>query len=839
MSEHKQSPMFDSSISQKDIQTWKEYEEKVLHATNDAQRKKAANPGIWRYEPRPDYRLTQAESDSIRNNVAIELDKEDVAKLEAELARQLRAANVSENSFSKAIWLFRHDARVRSQVYQVAMLGLTIATIPLLSGCFQSVNNGLPPTDTGHVEPTFTAHPTLAPTHTMEAATVVPPTLTRTPAPTSTSDNRISTLIAQATQSGLATHAAYATVIAQNTQTHLNARQNLVNAAQATDSTPTLESVATSTPTPESIRPETVSHPREAVVEGNTAWEGVNLETANHSAEIAPEVVRFIQDEFQNPTAEQDNTFITNLTNPHDEDLTRGNDQVTPDNEDEPGLGFTDAAIDQLSSVTGEARLQMPIEDVLVSNGAGTGEVTTFSIGAAHDHQFSSLITAAGMVFELHKEAILTSIAGVPEFQDGLTVEEFLTDPRFQSFRPEINGTRAELEAEYICEVLPLSEGEQFRRETTDTDIAFDGSNWMIENGYSPSSDQWNATIVSNEPVGVDVSRQNQVQTLQGVVFRDQNDDPESTTYFPAQNLGDQSTFTPIAWGATLDIDGPDKGEWDFDAFSAGILVSPDGTTSIAGENFAAMLNEIQRCGRRGEVAPTVTPTETVIAPTGERSTDVAPSDTPVFTSTVVASTETPTPTRTLVPNTITPASTNTHEFTRVPSQTATRGVTPTDVHVEPSETPVPTSTSTTRPTNTQTPRPTATETPQPSATPTERPTNTATRVPPTETARPTATRTAVPTATETRVPTSTPTETLVPTSTPTRVPPTETLRPTNTATAVPPTETPWPTATATTVPTEVQPTPTFAPTNTDVFPTLPPVEPTQGVTPTHIPIDG
>ncbi len=721
-----------------------------------------------------------------------------------------------------------------------------------MAGCFQQAGASQVPTETPELR-----H---EPTETLSL---------QSPTPTT----NFNELFAQATQSALENQSDVATVVAGATQSALETRQVLVNDAQhvlasetpaatqdgriatllalatdlegtqsaqnadhSADSALIAGDTETATPTPEVVRPQTASQQREApVVAENTVWEGVNLDSDNHSAEFAPEVVRFIQDEFQNPTAEEDNTFITNLTNPHDEDLTHGNDRITPDNEDEPGLGFTEGAIAQLSTVTGEARLQMPIENVLVANGAGTGEVTTFSIGAAHDHQFSSLITAAGMVYELHKEAILTSISGVEEFQDGLTVEEFLTDPRFQSFRPEINGTRADLEAEYICEVLPLSEGEQFRRTTTDTDIAFDGSNWMEENGYSASSNQWNATIVSNEPVGEDVSRQDQVQTLQGVEFRDQNVDPESTTYTPAENLEFQSDFTPLAFGATLIVDGPEKGESDLDVFSLGILNSPDGNP-IEGSNFAAMFNELQRCGRRGE-APTVTPTETAIAPTGERATDVSPSDTPVFTSTVVASTETPTPTRTLVPNTITPAPTNTHDFTPVPSQIATRGVTPTDVPVEPSETPVPTRTSTTRPTNTNTPRPTATETRLPPATPTERPTNTATTVPPTETPRPTATRTAVPTATETRLPPATPTER--PTNTPTRIPPTETLRPTNTATTVPPTETPWPTATVTPVPTEVQPTPTFAPTNTDVFPTLPPVEPTPGVTPTDIPIDG
>lgn len=179
-------------------------------------------------------------------------------------------------------------------------------------------------------------------------------------------------------------------------------------------------------------------------------------------------------------------------------------------------------------------------------------------------------------------------------------------------------------------------------------------------------------------------------------------------------------------------------------------------------------------------VNPTVeAPTPTTVAlpdiaslPTATLLPDASspPTATSLPEAIALAPTETPMPTSTPPPTpteTRTPTPTVTHTHTPTPTGTPTFTPTPT-----PSYTPTPTTTPTFTPTFTPTPTPRPTYTPTPTATPTRTPT--ATRVPPTAT--PTRTPTRTPTATPTRTPTRTPTATRVP-PTATPVPPTPTRR--------------------------------------------------------------
>ncbi len=221
-------------------------------------------------------------------------------------------------------------------------------------------------------------------------------------------------------------------------------------------------------------------------------------------------------------------------------------------------------------------------------------------------------------------------------------------------------------------------------------------------------------------------------------------------------------------------------------------------------------------------VAPTFTPSVTPNIPTTPTATITDTPD-PTLIAQLLAS---DTPTNTATP-TITPSATPTASATHTPTATVTQTptVTPTGTNTtEPSATPSDTPTSTATATATQTPTATSTLTLTPSATAT-------------------ASNTPLPTATNTLPPSPTPLPTIGPSDTPTPTP-------TNTQ---PPTLTPLPTLSDTPVPT-IPPTFTTAPTSTATrtlspdeialllgtplatdTPDLPPLPPTQDVTPTFV----
>lgn len=789
----------DSSVTHSEFQTFDAY--------NRLADRRIVSAEVRKYGLSPKT-LKSAEINSIAIETSISLDNKDAARVRSEIERRMIDENVSANVLKRFAWRFQHDTQFRAEMLRYAEFGLAMVSIAFLVGCTMAAGENNQPTQPAETNPTFTPNHTGTHAPTMEAATIAPPTLTRTPTPTLTPDGRISTMSAQATQDGLARLEAQQTQVAVATQSHLATREAMLN--HTPESTPTAEVIASSTP----------NYTLEVPLLPNDTAVDLSLPESMLVANQGGIDYAF----FENRRAYLSQLVDARNPNTIGDDEDRAFDAQWLGRNSEPGL-TTDKQPNFFNYTQGGFGRGWDSANVLSHYLESNTSFRDLDHG---QHFWNNPDTRLhGAAFESRFESIRQDVATIAvhyylDTQGNPSVWD--NDVSLKTFLDQHNAEIQALEDQLFLTmgIEPLVEGHAMRSETRPTawqtyTKSPEYTNWLLEDSTvcvtymgdaATRSDQMELVVRAEAHTGLESQTEANDTTLSRLDPREQTEvfvtfsDDGSIVVDVSRVAIIPDPLNPAHHAPNDNQNGADGRGYFGRLIACGVAQSPVLSETSTPGNTAVPPTPGTPGSTPGETTSTPTTTHTP-----ESSVTSVPTNRPVETPTgepesspTRRPTSTPTPPveTSATPVTRTPQRTPTESFptqtaTHLPSATPTTERTPTrqpSPTVTPSftveNTPTRQPTATLTPSRTSSPVPTFTETARPSETP--RPTNTL--IPPSNT----PTREYTPTAVSTNLPEPTPSEepvvepTLMSTSTPTNVP-------TQQATEVPRTPEPSPTA--------------------------------------------